>query len=470
MSYYRVLLLHPSYSSSHYARPMRPPTGLGYIAETLKNNKIQYDVTDVGFGYSFKYINNKIVDFKPDLIGLSMMTFKHTDTYYMLNKIKKNHPDIPIVVGGPHVSTLRDAVLKECPSIDFGITLEGEKTFIELCKGKSLKTIKGLIYRDDTTILYNGDRDFIKELDTISFPTYENFELNKYSVKEICIVSSRGCPYGCIYCPVHLAIGREFRVRSAQNVVDELDYWYKRGYRRFDFVDDNLTFYKDRVYEICNEIEIHNLKGLELHCGNGIRADKVDRDLLKRMREVGFNYIAFGVEAGNNKILKNLKKGEQIEIIEQSIKNACELGFEVSLFFLIGSPGETCSDFEDSINLAIKYPISDVRFYNIIPFPGTELYDWLQKNNYFIRRPSEYLSEGSAWDNEPVFETPEMSVKERKLAMEYTKSIRVQIKKKYLKHKFRKLGLFGRIGINLYFSKVYQYLINNCLMNIRKFL
>lgn len=470
MSYNRILLLNPSYSGSHYVKAMRPPAGLGYLAETLKNNKIQYDVIDMGLGYSFKSMHKKINEFKPDLIGVSMMTFKHLDTYEMLNQIKKIHPDIPIVAGGPHISTLREVVLHECSAIDFGITLEGERTIIEFCAGKPLEIIKGLIYRKDDEIAYNGNRDFIKELDKIPFPTYEKFELNKYSVKEICIVSTRGCPYGCIYCPVHLAIGREFRVRSAQYVVEELEYWYNRGYRRFDFVDDNLTFYKDRVYEICNEIERRNLKGLELHCGNGIRADKVDRDLLKRMKDVGFNYIAFGVEGGNNKILKNLKKSEKIETIEQSIKDACELGFDVSLFFLIGSPGEKWTDLEDSVNLALKYPISDVRFYNIIPFPGTELYEWLQKNSYFIKNQSEYLSESSAWDDEPIFETPELSAKERKRAMEYTKSIRVQIRKKYLKHKFEKFGLFGRIGIDLYFSKLYQTINNNYLVNIRKFI
>lgn len=470
MSYNRILLLNPSYSGSHYVKAMRPPAGLGYLAETLKNNKIQYDVMDMGLGYSFKSIQKKINNFKPDLIGVSMMTFRHMDTYEMLKHIKKIYPDIPIVAGGPHISTSREAVLYECIVIDFSITLEGEKTFIELCQGKPLETIKGLTYRKDGVIIYNGDREFIKELDKIPFPKYEKFELNKYSVKEICIVSTRGCPYGCIYCPVHLAIGREFRVRSAQYVVEELEYWFNRGYRRFDFVDDNLTFYKDRIYEICNEIERRNLKGLELHCGNGIRADKVDRDLLKRMRDVGFNYIAFGVEGGNNKILKNLKKGERIEIIEQTIKDACELGFDVSLFFLIGSPGETWSDLKDSINLALRYPISDVRFYNIIPFPGTELYEWLQKNSYFIKNQSEYLSEGSAWDNEPIFETPELSAAERKRAMEYTKSIRVQIRKKYIKHKFEKFGLFGRIGIDLYFSKLYQTINNKYLLNIRRFL
>lgn len=453
----RVLLVNPSYPDTHYPVAFRPLTGLGYIAQTLEDNGIEYDFIDLGLGYNTKDLKQKIYLFKPDLIGISMMTFKYANTYLLIKEIKDSYPDIKIVAGGAHISTLREKVLLQCTSVDYGIVLEGEDTIIELCQGKEISEIKGLIYRDENReVFYNGDRPFNIELDKISFPKYNKFELSKYSEKEISIVSSRGCPYNCIYCPVVLAIGRKLRIRSPEGVVNELEYWCNKGYKRFDFVDDNFTFYKERVYEICDEIEKRGLKNLELHCGNGIRADKVDRDLLKRMKSVGLSYLAFGVEAGNNKVLKALKKSENIDVIEKAIKEACELGFDVTLFFLIGSPGETWADFEESLRLAKKYSIKDVRFYNLIPYPNTELYDWIDKNNYFLKDPQLYLNDASGWINDPIFSTPQMSKEERKKASRKGEQIRRKIRRKSIEQKLKKYGLLGKLGAYLYISNFYQ--------------
>lgn len=461
MRFNPVLLILPSYSSSHYASAMRPLAGMGYIAETLRENGIEYDVLDMGLGYSIKHLKKKIATFKPELIGISMMTFMHKDTYRLIHEIRSSFPNVHIVAGGPHISTMREAALKECLDIDYGIVLEGEETIIQLCKGEGLSEIKGLIYREGDNIHYTGDRKFIENLNEVSFPKYEKFELDKYGVKEIAIVSSRGCPYNCIYCPIQVAIGKKFRVRSADNVLYELEYWYKRGYSRFDFVDDNFTLHKKRVHEICVGIERRGLKDLELHCGNGIRADKVDRKLLRRMREVGFNYIAFGVEGGNNKVLGTLKKGETIEVIEEGIKNACELGFRVSLFFLVGSPGETCDDIKDSVKLALKYPIVDVRFYNIIPYPRTELWDWLHENNYLIRDPEVFLNEGSSWVRSPIFITPELPLDKRKKAMKYTHSIEILVKKRNERQRFKRFGMIGDAVVDIYYIDAIQSLLSS---------
>jgi len=117
----------------------------------------------------------------------------------------------------------------------------------------------------------------------------------------------------------------------------------------------------------------------------------VDKELLARMNEVGFYYIAYGVEGGNNQILERLHKGEKIETIERAIKDACDLGYRVTLFFLLGSPGEPKADIEDSIRLATKYPMYDVRFYNMIPFQNTKLYEWVSHNNYFRKDPLQFI-------------------------------------------------------------------------------
>jgi len=440
----RVLLCVPPFPGI-YEYPSAPLPATGYLESMLEKNKVVVDVIDMRLNYTIKNLLKKVEEFKPDLIGMTMMTYRHDVAYELVNQLKKaGHT---VVIGGPHVSTLRKKVLEECDA-DFAVKIEGEYPLLELCMGMDLKKIKGLIFRNNGEIIENEDRPPILELDKIPIPHYKHFELEKYKTKSIQIITSRGCPFFCIYCPVKVTMGRQFRVRSPENVVNEIKYWYKKGYRRFAFNDDNFTLFKKRVLEICDLIEKNNLKDLILGCPNGIRADKTDREVLKRMKEVGFRNFGIGVEAGTNRILKILKKGQTIEVVEKAIKNACDLGFDINLFFLIGSPGETLPDVKKSVNLALKYPISDVRFYNLIPFPETELYDWIEKNNYFLKDPKDYLNQIMQWENEPVFWTPEFSKDERREALIFTKYIREIVLLRALKRKFRKR--YGILGIVMY--------------------
>jgi radical SAM superfamily enzyme YgiQ (UPF0313 family) len=420
-----ILLINPPVHTGENLIPFDPPVGLGYLAQTLELKTISYEVIDMRLGYGIGDLKQKIKECQPMFLGISALTFGYKDTYRLIRRIKRQFPSLKIVVGGPHVSTLQGKSLKDCRDIDFGIVGEGEKSLVELCNSgdeKEIYGIKGLIFRQESEVVYNGPRKVILDLDSLPFPKYAKFELSKYLEKRIPIFTSRGCPHNCIYCPIKTTIGRKYRMRSAESVVNEMDYWYQRGYRQFSILDDNFSAWKGRAYEICDEIEKRGLINLQLSCPNGLRGDKVDRNLLHRMKEVGFTHVAFGVEAGNNKILNTLKKGETIEQIDQAIRDSCDLGYHVDLFFLIGSPGETWRDIEDSFRLASRYPVN-ARFYSLIPFPGTELYDWVQQNNYFVRQPEDYLNDASQLVNEPCFQTPELSVMERKRAFKHARKM-----------------------------------------------
>jgi len=466
MKYKKILLVNPHIPGA-YMGPVRPPEGLGYLAESLHLNGIEYDILDMSLGYKLKDLSARIKAFGPDLIGITMWTYKYKTAYGLISAIKNAHPGIPVVAGGAHVSTLRQDVLRDCDAIDFGVTLEGEITLAELCQGKEYADIKGLLYRRGSEVLYTGDREYIDNLDSVSFPRFNGFQMKKYFLKEMLIISSRGCPYDCIYCPVQMSIGKRLRVRSPKNVVDEVEYWYDKGYRIFNFADDNFTFYEERVYGICEEIERRGLSGLDLRCGNGVRADRVNRKLLERMKTAGFRYIAFGVEAGNNKILANLRKNENIEQIETAIKDACDLGYDVTLFFLAGSPGEGWQDIEDSIHLAKKYQITDARFYNIIPYPATELFEYVKERNLFLYEPREYLNNASAFDDVPVFYTPELSRADRVKALRILKNVRKGILNRALKRKLRPFGIIGKIAAIL-FSTYFGQLLMRRNMIIRR--
>ncbi len=462
----RVLLIQPPYMRSHFAAERYIRLGLGYLAQTLEQHGIEYDVLDMGLGYGIHDLLGKIRQFGPDLLGCSMVSYNYKAVYALFEWVKRDFPSIKIMVGGPHASTLREEVLQDCPSIDYGVVLEGERTLIEFLDGQPVQNIKGLIYREENgQIVFNGEREFIANLDEIPFPRLSKFEFDKYKMRygdhpgtvSMSIVTSRGCPYLCTYCPVQAAIGRKFRIRSAKNVVDEIEYWCSRDCRRFAFQDDNFTFDTDRVYEICDEIEKRKLK-IKFSLGNGVRADRVDYTLLKRMKEVGCDSISFGVEAGNNRVLKVLKKGENIEAIERAMKDACDLGYGVRATFLVGSPTETWKDIEDSVRLALKYPLQSVGFFNVVPFPATELFRYIEQTPgcYFTKDPKVYLDEYGNLDREPLFVTPELSYEDRVKALRYTRAVGRKVVIRAILRRYPRHAWLLKMFATIYYSELVQ--------------
>lgn len=461
MKFKKILLISPRFYKGRYRLAIHPVVGLGYIAEALSRAGCMVKVLDMNLQYDFRDLERILLDFKPDLIGFTVMTFGHRELYGMIERVKRLCPGAKIVAGGPHISMLREKVLRDCGAIDYGIVLEGDRSIVDLCHGTAEERIQGLIYRAGERVTMNRFETFIEDLDSIPFPRYEAFELEKYPARQIGIFTSRGCPYDCIYCPVISAIGKRFRMRSARSVADEIDYWHARGYRVIMILDDNFTLQRSRVEEICALIRQKGYKDLKLRCPNGIRADKVDRQLLKTMREAGFDLVAFGVEAASDRVLERIKKGESLKEIEASIKDACDLGFEVELFFLIGSPGETMEDVKRSFDLALRYPVSLAKFYNIIPFPTTELFAWVVKNGLLLRPQEEILNNASHFVNRPSFYTPEMSEAERKAAFRMAQKVAMRIRRRSIERKIGGGVLFRKAVSMLYTVPAVEHLLTN---------
>ncbi len=445
MRYEKVLLICPPSLRGKIRLSHFPHVGLGYIAEALIKSGVHVSVLDMNAGYRFNDLQYRIREFSPTLIGFTGMTLGYNHFYRMINKIKSLYPQINIIVGGAHCSSVREQFLQECQGVDYGIIFEGDKTIVQLCCGEELEKIQGFIYRINGEVVSNQFKNFIRDLDSLSFPRYESFELGKYPSKSIAIVTSRGCPYDCIYCSVGASAGKEFRARSAEDVVNEIEYWYNRGYREIFILDDNFTFVRKRVEKICELLLKMDFKGLSLKNPVGLRADRVDRELLKKLKHAGFDLIAFGVESASNRILDNIKKGETIFSIEQAVKNACELGFDVDLFFLIGSPGETMQDLQKSFLLAKKYLIRRADFYNLVPFPSTELLDMLVEKRYLVYSLNEIFNDISYYQNKPCFYTPEMSIIERRKAFNLGKKISIEVQKRFMEGKIRAPLILKRI-------------------------
>ncbi len=451
MKYKKVLFLFPDYKGGHFGA-LRPPAGIGYLAQILQDEGVEYDVLDMATGCGLDILRAKLSSFKPDLVAVSLMSFMYKRSYYIINSVKEVSNDITVVAGGPHISTLREKTLEECKGLDYGIVQEGEYTLLELCKGFEEESIPGLLYRKNGKINFVGSRSFEGDLDKFPFPRFEKFPLGKYVTEEIGIVSSRGCPFSCTYCPVTTSIGQQYRVRSAESIVEEITYWYNRGFKQISILDDNFTLNKKRVFEICDALCKKKFKDIELNCNNGIRVDRVDKEMLSAMRLAGFKYFAFGIESGNEQILRNIKKSQDLGVIEKALKIAIELDFTITLFFIVGAPGENLATVKESIALAKKYPVFDARFYNLIPFPATELYEWAKSNKYLIMNPEEYLNNSSHWDYKPVFATPEFPVEERAKALVLTRQARKEIRYDAMKRKLKRLGPLSGIIAGFYIN------------------
>jgi anaerobic magnesium-protoporphyrin IX monomethyl ester cyclase len=452
----RVLLVAPP--SSSYLGAVRPPTGLGYLAQSLLEAGIEYAVEDMRAGSRLPVLLRRIRSFQPDLIGVSLVSLEYGRSYDLIGRIKEYYPHAAIIVGGAHVSALKESVLQECSDIDFGIVGEAERALVALCRGeRAQEGIPGLLYRRNGAVVSGPERELITDLDTVPFPRYVHFDLRKY-IQEIPLITSRGCPYKCIFCP-HSLMSTKFRARSAEHVVDEIEHWYARGVKQLVVDDDNFSLVKPRVYDICDEIERRGLKGLFIRCANGLRADKVDRELLARLKEIGVREVGFGADGGNNRVLQDIvHKGETIETIERAIQDAIDVGLQVRLFVIVGHPGETMSDVEDSFALAQRYPLIRLHLNNPIPYPGTELFEWVQSHDCFLMPPEEYLNNVTDSDNTPIFETPELPADLRRQILARSREIERRVWQRAAQRMLENVPVIRTVAGWLFASRLGQWL------------
>jgi len=398
-----------------------PHLGIAYLTSFLKKEKkdIKIKIFDEGLGGGLKELDALIDDFKPTLIGITLFSYCYGFGYNLIERLRKK-TDIKIVVGGPHVSAIKSKILKET-KVDFAVKQEGELTLLELLqelqkRKPDFSGIKGLIWWDKGRIVENSDRGLIRNLDILPFPDFDAFEIEKYACyeqKTLPLVTSRGCPFGCNYCSVRLSMGQEFRPRSPKNVVSEIKHWYKKGFRNFDINDDCFTLDLDRAEKICDLIIKSKLK-IKFQLYNGIRVDRITPKLLKKLKRAGCNFIAYGCESGNQETLKRIKKNITLDQVRKAVDWTNKAGIKNAVNFIIGHQGETYQEALDSLKFAKSLPTNFVNFYNLLPYPGTEVYDWAIKYGHFLVPKENFLNEISYRDNVPIFETKEFTVAQRK--------------------------------------------------------
>lgn len=372
-----------------------PPLGLMYIASyTLKNTKHQVEILDCPLEkINYSNLDERIKNSNPDIVGITAMTFTLIDVIKVAKIVKQTNPKIKIVLGGPHVNIYPEETLNN-NEIDFIVLGEGELPFVDLIEHinnpEELKEIKGLVFKNSGKIFNTGRREFIMNLDELPFPARELTQYKKYfSViakknPTTTMFTSRGCPYNCLFCDrPHL--GKIFRARSADNVLNELENIIKLGIKEVFIYDDTFTIDRQRVVDICNKIIEKNIK---INWDIRARVNTVDEGLLKLMKKAGCERIHYGVEAGTKKILQVLRKGITIPMVKEAFKLTKKNGIECAAYFMIGSPTETADDIRQTIKLARDLSPDYVHFTVLTPFPATDLYfkglaEGIIKNDYW---------------------------------------------------------------------------------------
>lgn len=379
-----ILLINPSfnvkeqYGETGKILSVRLPMGLLYIATYLEKQGINVKIVDAQVqDLSKNFFENYFQNFLPDLIGISACTPTFHKSLEIISIIKSMLPNIKISMGGVHPSLFPDDVLKH-NEIDFVIRGEGEITFLEcINKNFDLREIDGVSYKNDNgLIIHNKERIAISNLDILPFPNRKLFPSKNYVET---IITSRGCPFNCIFCSAKNILGKKYRTRSALNVVEEIGCFIENGTTFFFVLDDNFCVNKKRVKEICSLlIERNYHKKIEWGCET--RVDLVDEKMLSLMKKAGCIRIFFGLETHSQKLLDQLNKNVKIEENEKAVKLAQKIGMEVRGSFILGIPSETKKESIKTIKYAKKLKLTEAKFSLLTPYPGTELFNMLQEN------------------------------------------------------------------------------------------
>ncbi len=356
-----------------------PPLSLAYLASMIREEHDVKIIDSMAEDLTFKDLKGIIKDYNPDLIGLTATTSMMLDAYKVADIAKEINENIKIVLGGPHVTFLPEKTLEECKHIDYIVRGEGEYTFRELVdalhKNKDLKDIKGLTFRENGRIISNPPRELIKNVDEIPVPSYDLLPMDRYKADGIkfgTIITSRGCPFNCIFCSSSLQFGKKWRGHSVERIIEELSILKDEYHRKsIEFLDDTFTLVKSRVIELSKRIREEKI---DLIWSASSRVDTFSKEIAGSMKKGGAHTIYFGIESGTQKILNFIGKGITLEQSIRSVKNARNAKLHTLGSFIIGFPQENREDIKKTISFSRKIGVDFAQFTLATPYPGTKLW------------------------------------------------------------------------------------------------
>lgn len=378
------------------------PLGLGYIASVLRNEGHKVILFDPEVeNLSYEEIKERIYSYSPDLVGIGCVTSNFNNSLRIARLVKRRL-NIPLIIGGPHASALPEDILNNCKEFDVAVIGEGEYTMSEICKQKPLEQISGIAFRKNGNIIRTAPRKWIKDVDKLPLPARDLVNLNNYKPqanldigrRSATMITSRGCPFNCTYCASRLVLGKSFRPHSPEYVLNEIEYLIKTYHVEYImFQDDTLTLDKKRMEKICSIILKKNLK-FKWWCLT--RVDAISEDLLNLMKSAGCFFVSYGIESGDDQILKNMKKGITVSQAKSALSTTNKVGLKSQCYYMFGNEGETKETMKKTISLSKELKSTLASFGLLIPFPGTSLFNKYCKDiSYSQTHFEDYIAIGT---------------------------------------------------------------------------
>ncbi|MCF8719415.1 B12-binding domain-containing radical SAM protein [Nitrospina gracilis] len=384
-----MLFINPAYEKfggmlSRYI-PVGIPVSIGVISAYLrkygvKNIRVVDEEIETITEDNFRQFTEGLE--QPLIIGITVLTAQAGRAYAIGRMYKEAYPDCTVVMGGVHVTALPEEPLRN-GSADIVVRGEGEETMRQLHfalreGGDAWKKTRGISFLgDDGELVSNEDNDLIDNLDDVPIFPYELFEHPKYDMGFL--TGARGCPYKCSYCSQRILTGLTYRWHSMERIIENVKILVnKYKIENITFYDDIFSVNKRRVIELCDGIVE---AGLHEKCAFAVqtRADNIYEEILPAMKRANFQTIGMGMETGVERIAKEANKDQTVAQHMEAVKLCKKYGFKVSLFMIYGFPGESKEDRDESWRVVNGANVGFVKFNNLIPYPGTPIYDVAQK-------------------------------------------------------------------------------------------
>ncbi len=416
----RVLLVRPPFYTSYTISkvknivPFTPSLTLATIAPYIVKENVIVEILDLQISENPMIdLRKRLKRFLPDIVGVTFLTPSYNFVKHVIDAIRKFNSKIIIFGGGPHVSAFPKESLKEM--FDFVLIGESELALKKMFSGENLKNICGVGFKTkNNKITVNKSFQRISDLDELLYPAWDLFNLKNYISSRSFVrrnpvgsmESSRGCPFTCDFCNKNI-FGYKFRAKSAKRTVDEMEYMLSIGFNEIHVQDDGFSTNLKRAKDVCDEI-IKRKLDFPWNFPNGIRADRFDEDLARKLVKAGCYNVCFGIESANQELLESSNKNMSLEIIKKAIRVANDAGLQTTGYFMFGFPGETEKTMEETITFAINSNLDLAKLAILTPLPGTKRFrDWDKQglikskdwSKYNTHKPDEvYTHPNLSWE------------------------------------------------------------------------
>ncbi len=388
-------------------RVLRAPDWLAYATSVLESRDREVELHDFpAMDWGKDKLRELVARKQPKYVVLDSTT---PSIYSDIEcaKICKEESDCKVIMVGPHASAVpKDTLESAKGAVDVVARREYDYTVSEIIEaddsGKGFNGLLGVSYLNGSEIKHNADRPYIENLDALPFPAWHHLDLMKYFdggklYPYIDMIAGRGCFYKCSFCLwPQVMHGNSYRLRSAKNVVDEMEWdlknWPQVKKGEIFFEDDTFTVDRERAMQVCNELKERDL-GLTWSVNS--RADVIDRELFKNMKSAGCRLLLIGFESGVQDMLNKMRKGTTIERTKKFVEAAKAEGLKLHGCFVLGLPGETRETMQQTIKYALDLKLDTLQFSAAVPFPGTEYYNVCKESGLITAKDwSDWLSDG----------------------------------------------------------------------------